>query len=553
MLKTRHSILLLCTTLLFAACAKVIAPSGGPMDTEPPVVVIFEPSSGLTNFSDQTIEITFDEFFTLKSPETNIYLNPLTEDKIEYKIKGKRLLISLPDDMHKNLSYTLVLNNAIADFHEGNILKSLQYVFSTGTHFDSLSIQGRVINAATGEPLENIMIYLMPEDADSALLKKQFSRVAFSDIQGAFKFYLLPPGNYSLYALSDKDNSHTLNSIEEMPGFHSEIITVRQIRVNDSTVTNTLILDQPIRMFNEQDSVLKIIKFNRSRRGLQQIAFNMPVENPMVRIMDESVADSVFWFLNSTSDTLSIWFTGQKKDYARVMVSASGQTLDTLNLSLKLTGRGTSVQDNYLPPKLALINGFDDNHFHFQDTVIVRSSNPVFSMNPDSIFVISNNDTLDKKIIFQSNDPQTFRIVFLQKENTDYTVVFDRGAISDCFGLSNDSTQFEIKSTHDDYYGKLKIIFADSLSGCHCIEFFNTRKEVVYRHCYGEDEYQNIRNYDHLIPGDYFLKIFSDSNCNQQWDTGDFSSRKQPESSFRSSGRVIVKSGWETEITWSLY
>ena len=417
MTKTRKSIFFLCTTLLCLACAKVIPPSGGPKDIEAPTVVVFEPSSGLKNFPPQAIKITFNEFFTLKSPETNIYLNPLIDDKIEHKIKGKRLIIYIPDNLKKEMSYTLTMHNAIADYHEGNILNSLQYIFATGPHFDSLSIQGRVISAFSGGPLEDVILYLLPENADSALLKKQFSWVALSDLQGRFTFYMLPPGNYSLYALSDKDNSHTLNSIEEMPGFYSEPITAHQIQVNDTTVSNTLILDKPILVFNEKDTILKILKTTRTRRGLQQIAFNMPISEPNVKVLDENAADSVFWLLNSVADTLSIWFVGQKKDYARVAISESGQTLDTINLSLKLTGRGASIQDTYLPPKISFANGFDDNHFHYLDTVAFRSTNPIFSINPDSIDVISENDTLDKIIIFKNDDPHTIKIVFSQKED----------------------------------------------------------------------------------------------------------------------------------------
>ncbi len=545
--------ILVFVAVMVATCAKVVAPTGGPADTEPPLVLVFEPEGGLTNFSSETIEITFDEFFTLKSPETNIFLNPLHDGKIEYKIKGKRLIIKLPEELKNQQSYTLVLNNAVVDFHEGNVLKTLQFVFSTGNSFDSLNLQGRIINAATGEPLENSVVYLFPENPDSALLKKQFSYIAFSDVQGVFMFHLLPPGNYSLYALSDKDQSHTLNSYEEMAGFFPATVHVKQLQINDTTISNTVVLDQPVRLFFEQDTVLKILKFSRTRRGLHQLALNMPVTLPHVEVLDDNVADSVFWLLNETSDTLNIWFAGQKKDFARVVISASGQVLDTLNLSLKLTGRGSVVQDSYLPPKLSLKNGFDDNHFHLGDTVFFRSSNPLYSINNDSVLLITKNDTLNKLLFFSTNDPHNIGVVFNQKENTEYEIIFNKGAISDCFGLSNDSVSFKITSTFEDYYGTLNIIFTDSLNECHCIEFFNARKEVVYKHCYGENEFKHIRTYQGLIPGDYFLKIFSDRNCNQKWDTGNFSERKQPERSYKSSGRVIIKSGWELEITWSLY
>ena len=58
---------LLLTAFLAQRCANAVAPTGGPKDTTPPVVVAAVPENQSTHFIGKKIEITFDEYITLES------------------------------------------------------------------------------------------------------------------------------------------------------------------------------------------------------------------------------------------------------------------------------------------------------------------------------------------------------------------------------------------------------------------------------------------------------------------------------------------------------
>ena len=54
----------------------------------------------------------------------------------------------------------------------------------------------------------------------------------------------------------------------------------------------------------------------------------------------------------------------------------------------------------------------------------------------------------------------------------------------------------------------------------------------------------------YLKPGDYYLRLFSDSNGNGRWDTGDYAQRRQPERVTYYPEKLVIRENWDTEITW---
>ena len=57
--------LLITFLILIWSCAKISAPSGGPKDKKPPVVVKSVPENGSRNFRGKKLVITFDEYVVL--------------------------------------------------------------------------------------------------------------------------------------------------------------------------------------------------------------------------------------------------------------------------------------------------------------------------------------------------------------------------------------------------------------------------------------------------------------------------------------------------------
>src|SRR4029077_15575523 len=98
--------------LLFAGCAQVVAPTGGPKDTAPPKVLKYLPENKSLHFNSHKILITFDEYIQLKNLTAQLITSPPLKYQPQAILKGKSLEISFKDTLAKNTTYTFNFGNA---------------------------------------------------------------------------------------------------------------------------------------------------------------------------------------------------------------------------------------------------------------------------------------------------------------------------------------------------------------------------------------------------------------------------------------------------------
>ena len=133
--------------LLLGACANIVAPTGGPKDTKPPVVVKTTPLNGSKQFAGKSVRIDFNKFVKLNDAATEVVVSPFMKQSPEFKIKGRSIVVNFNDTLKPNTTYSIAFGKAIADINEGNVLLNFRYVFSTGNFIDSLTLKGIVRNA----------------------------------------------------------------------------------------------------------------------------------------------------------------------------------------------------------------------------------------------------------------------------------------------------------------------------------------------------------------------------------------------------------------------
>ena len=211
----RKSCLLLSTLLLIVACAKQGYPTGGPKDVAPPTAVGAKPANETRNFAAHQFFVEFDEYVVLKNPDDNVLVSPPLSQKPEYTTKGHGVLVRLKDTLRANTTYLFQFKEAIADFTEGNLLPSYEYVFSTGEAMDTMSLGGRVIDARSGKPWKEtvtVMAYKDPEsdvvaldDTIATFVQPDF--VTRCDKEGNFAFHFIPEGKYRLVSLEDNNRN----------------------------------------------------------------------------------------------------------------------------------------------------------------------------------------------------------------------------------------------------------------------------------------------------------------------------------------------------------
>lgn len=206
----------------FCGCAQIGAPTGGPKDTIPPVVVRTNPLPKTVNFDGKTIAISMNEYIEMQNISENVLISPLQKKQPNINYNLKTVTVKFKDSLLSNTTYTINFGNAIKDVREGNVLKNYTYSFSTGNYIDSLKLKGTILLAETGKPDSSIFAYLYKNTADSAILHFSPDYIARPNGSGQFEFTNLPNIPFRLFALKDGDGGKTYNSKSELFAFTSE-------------------------------------------------------------------------------------------------------------------------------------------------------------------------------------------------------------------------------------------------------------------------------------------------------------------------------------------
>ena len=182
-------------------------PSGGLKDTIPPVVLRSIPVAEQTNFTDQKIRLTFNEFVIVEGLNEKFVVSPPLSKKPLFRTKGKTVVVDLNEKLKPNTTYSLDFKDGISDNNERNPLRNLRLAFSTGSQFDTLRIVGFVKEAFSLEPIPNTYIMLYRGRSDTLVQTTRPDFIAKTDQNGFFAVTNLPADTFQVYGLSDVDNN----------------------------------------------------------------------------------------------------------------------------------------------------------------------------------------------------------------------------------------------------------------------------------------------------------------------------------------------------------
>lgn len=194
--------------VLAAGCARKQAPSGGPPDLEPPVVLSVLPDSGATAV-DRTGHMTveFSEGMDPRSASLAVEIAPRVEVRSR-RWNGRKLTLVLADSLRANQTYTLFVGTDARDQH-GNSLRAGRAVpFTTALEFPAGLIAGDVL--ATGFPAPGTYLWCYPEGKKPDSTARDFEAVGLAGETGAFRVTgLHVPGRYRLWAFADLNHNHS--------------------------------------------------------------------------------------------------------------------------------------------------------------------------------------------------------------------------------------------------------------------------------------------------------------------------------------------------------
>ena len=254
---------------LVFSCAEPRAPEGGPQDLQPPRIhpKKYSTPNPSTNFKDNQIILTFDEWVKLQAAYTQVVISPPLENRPEIKIRNKSVVVKWKEALKDSTTYIINFGDAVRDITEGNIAPNLKMVFSTGPYLDSLSCSGQIIDARTRAPKEEVWVMLYQNLADSMPKKEKPFYFTKTDKQGNFRLDYLKEGRYRIFALEDKNRDYKYNQNNESIAFLDS-----SFQINDTI--------QPsfrLKMFQEREAT-KVLSAKLEQYGALKITLNNTVQ-----------------------------------------------------------------------------------------------------------------------------------------------------------------------------------------------------------------------------------------------------------------------------------
>ena len=540
------------TVLMLAACAKQGMPTGGPKDTEPPRVVRTTPANSTLNFAANEFYIEFDEYVTIKDAENNVIVSPPLRNRAEYKTRGRGVAVRLHDTLQANTTYLFQFKDAIADFNEGNLLPSLEYVFSTGNDIDSMTLGGEVLDLLTQKALEDrtsVWLYrdegyatLLGACTDTAITAPKPDYVTICDKNGLFAFNHIQPGSYHIVAIVDENKDMKVEP-EEAVAFLPSTVTATNPPKTDTTA-------KPEETGEPGKTILHV--FTPERQERQRITSSDFTEagkvrittlTPMLRPSIDAGGEKFVTKLNSKGDTLTLWTLRKTCDSVQLVIIDSSGLNDTLRLHwrAKKGMKGLpSLTSNSLEMK--------PSHRtlpHF-DTLRLLFGTPLDTAYADTSIALTFRRLKDSTVFqaFATVDScrmqATVNYTFAQEEKYDIDIAKD--TFKDIYGRGNDSLHAVVTLTKEEDFGNLRLTLTYEGDAPLIVELTDEKGKVLETR---KNQQAGTVSFRHLKPAKYKIRVVVDQNRNGRWDAGDFASQRLSEPVIHFKKTLDIRANWD--------
>ena len=518
-----------------SACAKQGYPSGGPKDKEPPKNVGCKPDNAMRNFDRHQFYIEFDEYVVLKDAENNVLVSPPLKYKAAYSTKGRGVQVKLKDTLQENTTYLFQFKGAIADYTEGNVLPTFEYVFSTGDAMDTMMLAGRVLSARNGKPWGGALsVSAYREEhctTDTMGCSTQPDFVTRTDDSGYFAFHYIPAGRYRLVAFEDMDRNLRVGNAEAVAWNDMAYAAADSV---DSTAMPLLLVSAPDKRRQ------RVLKSDFTARGVVSIVTVLPMQAPQLS------GEDVQWRLNGRRDTMTVWCLDKQCDSTVLVISDSATGLgDTLRLRHRSRGKVRGfAQGSQRLQVVPLCDGtkayYDDLRLSFRTPVVeVREGAAIEVMREKDSSIREYPVILDSSGI-------AARIEATLVSGEQYSVHLPDSLFVDMYGNYSDSLDFTMKPKD---YGTLTLHIDNAVGRQLVVEVLDSRDTVVqHKQLIGSGTLQFI----HLPAAEYRLRAVVDENADGCWTPADYRRQRQPEECIFFDKTLRLREKWEMEEKWRI-
>lgn len=568
-------------SLLALGCAKISSPSGGPRDTNIPVILKSLPENGATSFRGKEIIVTFNEYVVLEQITEKFMVSPPMARRPEITTRGKSIRIRYEDQLRDSTTYTFYFQDAIRDLNEGNAINNYQFVFSTGPTIDSLSLTGNVYTGLNLDPPENTLVLLYSQPEDSAVFKDIPDYITRAALNGEFRIDNVRAGSYRLYALVDADNSKNYNLSEESFAFYGEPVQVAPEKnylpvAKDSLASVSapsaagkvpekppVTGEFPLILFQAEKKVHYLASSSRSQAYQLSFVLSMPPDSLDFGFSIPGAADNAWMTEHSRKrDSITVWLTDSALYNRPVLepvisfpfTDSLGVTSlkdDTLQMrfvaAVKRPSRGQAPRRT--PYK---ITHSMSGQVRPVSTIAFTAPSPMRPPDTSKIYLYELLKEQRTRVpVTFTGDSSAFYRYFMNaelKSGTNYLFISDSAAFTSIYGDYSDSTGTKFLVPGPESYGKL-ILDIKGHYGGKIIQLLNEQESLV-RQEYFTDTAR--LEFPLLEKGKYKVRAIFDLDGNREWTTGDFDIHRQPEPVSYYPGLIEIKENWEIVNPWRL-
>ncbi len=506
-------------------CASPKSPTGGPKDVTPPAIVESASTPNRQkNFHQKEITIVFDEWVVLKDIYTQLVVSPLMPSNPEIKLKGKGIVIKLPDNLKENTTYTINFGNAIADLNEGNVLENYAFVFSTGDVLDSIKLSGVVTDAFTLKPADGIWVMLYPVGEDSAVYKRKPDYIAKTNKDGKWTMSNIRVDSFRVVALKDDNQNFLYDQEGEEIGWLDKTINTSQ--------PLSVLPDLWVSSGEKKPIIREVIHY---APGWMKVIVDAPLPKPVPDFLPAIESKVIVW----DKDTLQVWYKGVN-NYAGYVV---------------LNGDSTRVRTTLAPSMMAMHARLKitSGRLHPNASATFISIVPIMSVDTGKFLLHHDSlGTSPLKIVVDDSDKRKISLKASWVGPTKYNLTILPGAITDFWGRMNDTIKQPILVGTPDQYGDLTMNIEGLDSSKQYVLLIKQAEQIIDTFVLQHQHGGQLKK-GGLLPGKYTLELIEDLNHNGLWDTGNYGLKRQPERKMIYNPDNL-RAGWELEakVVWSM-
>lgn len=535
MLKKKLRSISFLLVLLMISCAKRGSITGGLKDTLAPVLRSSTPENFSLNFKENEIILRFDEYVKLKNANKQLIISPPMKNQpiITPSTASKFVNIRIQDTLQPNTTYSFNFGQSITDNNEGNELNKFKYVFSTGSHLDSLSLAGKIKDAYNKIPDDfiSVMLYEVNDTFKDSVIYKETPRYITNTLDSlqTFKLENLKAGKYLLIALKDKANNNKYNPKNDKIGFIKHFIsipndTVFQIELFKETIPLEVL--KPIQVSGNR-LILPYGGEKLSRLSKPKIVLKNKNEILETIVTEFPKKDSLqVWFRPIKTDSLSLGVSkdNYKKDFT---VKIKTQKNDTLNI-------------------IAIQNGI----IHFRERFTLRTTTPLLKFDKTKIKLV-NKDSVDVDFTPEYDEfEQKLYLDFKKEPSQKYNFTFFPGALTDFYEKSNDTVFYKLNTRKLEDYGNIVLNLQNVKRFPIIIELINKKGDEILATAYSEGETKFQFN---LIEPELFtVRVIYDDNKNKTYDAGNYLKKEYAEEVNYLQKEFDVRANWDIDQTFDL-